>query len=366
MTVRDPQAIWEKLGSEDPLWAVLSVPGRKGGQWDLAEFMATGQEHVEYINRLLAANQVCLGDRVLDFGCGVGRLTQALAGQVRTLVGVDIAGSMVEAARRINAHPGRVSYEHYDGHVLPFPDDSFDSAVTLIVLQHIPPAGQLSAMLELHRVVRPGGLLLFQVPAAMRSPEPLAVETCRAEITFLEAPETLRPLSTGTVRARVTNRGPAPWPADQEVKLGNRWHREGFEVRDDGRAELPRVVLPDEALELELTVRAPAEPGDYELELDMVQEFVAWWSEHDSPAARRTVTVAATAEPRTFQAAPAAPAPAGTRPRPETEGIEMHPVPTSLVRAVFDHVGAEIVAVDEYAIAGPEWVSRTYLVRVGG
>ncbi|NKQ59174.1 methyltransferase domain-containing protein [Amycolatopsis sp. K13G38] len=365
MTVRDLQAVWEKLGSEDPLWAVLSVPGRKGGQWDLTEFMATGAEHVEYINRLLDEYQISLGDRVLDFGCGVGRLTQALAGQVGTLVGVDIAESMVEAARRINTYPDRVSYEHYDGHVLPFPDDSFDSAVTLIVLQHIPPAVQLSAMLELHRVVRPGGLLLFQVPAAMRSPEPLAVETCRAEITFLEGPETMRPLSSATVRARVTNRGPAPWPADQEVKLGNRWCRDGMRTRDDGRAELPRVVLPGETLELELTVRAPAEPGTYDIELDMVQEFVAWWSEHDSPTARRAVAVEAAAEPKTFQAAPTA-VTSAARARPETEGIEMHPMPTSLVRAVFDHVGAEMVGVDEYAIAGPEWVSRTYLVRVGG
>jgi SAM-dependent methyltransferase len=367
------QAVWEKLGSEDPLWAVLSDPGRKDGRWDLAEFMATGQEHVGYLTALLDRHRISLGDRVLDFGCGVGRLTQALASQVPNVVGIDIASSMVDAARRINQYPDRVSYEHFDGRLLPFADDSFDGAVSLIVLQHVPPAVQVATMLELHRVVRPGGILLFQVPSSLRITEPLAPETCRAEITLLEGPATMRPLSRTTVRAALTNRGPGPWPADREIKLGNHWYHDGaMTVLDDGRAELPHTVRPGESIELDITVRAPAGRGNYELELDVVQEFVAWWSEHGSPTVRTDVTVAADAEPsrKTFHTKANAPSTGDVNETPlpvpgKTEGIEMHPVPVSLVRALFDHLGSELLAADDYAIAGPEWISHTYLIRTG-
>ncbi|GLY71597.1 hypothetical protein Atai01_82160 [Amycolatopsis taiwanensis] len=364
------QAVWEKLGNDDPLWAVLSDPGRKGGRWDIEEFMATGQEHVDYVRGLLERHELTFGERVLDFGCGVGRLSQALAAHVPHVTGVDIASSMIDKARELNSFGDKVSYEHYDGRLLPFEDGSFDSAMSLIVVQHMPPAVQLSTMLELNRVVRPGGLLVFQAPRAPRSEHPLVAENCRAEITLLEGPDSLPPNGIGTVLATVTNTGPAAWTPDHDIKFANHWFRDGeMVVRDDGRTELPRKVSPGESVELELAVCAPDEPGQYELVLDMVEEFVAWWSDHGSAVARLGVTVGEDARPSQLAFSAPEPAaqvdPAIAGEPDETEGIEMHPVPAPLVRSVFEHMGSELLATDDYAIAGPEWASRTYLIRVG-
>lgn len=374
--VRELQAVWEKLGNDDPLWAVLSDPRRKGGRWDLEEFMATGHEHVDYVRGLLEWHELgdlAFGERVLDFGCGVGRLSQALAPHVPHVTGVDIASSMIDKARELNAFGDKVSYEHYDGGLLPFEDGGFDSAISLIVVQHMPPAVQLSTMLELNRVVRPGGLLVFQAPRAPQSAQPLVAENCRAEIRPLEGPDSLPPNGIGTVLATVTNTGPAAWTSDHDIKFANHWFRDGkMVVRDDGRTELPREVSPGESVELELAVRAPEEPGRYELVLDMVEEFVAWWSDHGSPVARLDVTVGEDARPS--QVAFSAPKPAAQEDltvtdepgeSEDSEGIEMHPLPASLVRAMFEHMGSELIATDDYAIAGPQWASRTYLIRVG-
>ena len=106
---------WEEFGRDDPLWAVLTEPTRKGGRWDPAEFFATGEgeiaELMADLDRLGIAVQ---RGRALDFGCGAGRLTQALAGQFERCDGVDIAASMVAEAERLNRQGDRVAY-HVNG-----------------------------------------------------------------------------------------------------------------------------------------------------------------------------------------------------------------------------------------------------------
>ena len=78
--------------------------------------------------------------RALDFGCGVGRLTQALADYVDHAVGVDIAPSMIELARRHNTHGSRCEYIVNDtDHLSRFADQIFDVVYTGRVLQHIAP-----------------------------------------------------------------------------------------------------------------------------------------------------------------------------------------------------------------------------------
>ena len=47
MELQDLQSHWNALGSQDPLWAILSVPDKKNGQWNLADFLQTGQKEVE-------------------------------------------------------------------------------------------------------------------------------------------------------------------------------------------------------------------------------------------------------------------------------------------------------------------------------
>jgi SAM-dependent methyltransferase len=157
---------WDKLGRDDPLWAVLSFEGMKGRRWDPDVFFETGvRDSQSLIRRLEQANAWPIGGSALDFGCGVGRLTQALAPHFDEVVGVDIAPSMVERARQFNRFPERVSYAVNDRPDLTlFPAARFDFAFSLITLQHMKPELALSYVKELVRVLKKGGILLIQAP----------------------------------------------------------------------------------------------------------------------------------------------------------------------------------------------------------
>lgn len=89
--------------------------------------------------------------RLLDLGCGVGRLTAAVPGAV----GVDLSWEMLQRAR-----PGP-AYCQIDG-ALPFADESFVMVWSVLVLQHCPPSVVRRYLGETARVLTPGGLFRFQ------------------------------------------------------------------------------------------------------------------------------------------------------------------------------------------------------------
>ena len=94
--------------------------------------------------------------RVLDVGCGTGSLTKTLAGMTRraTIVGIDPVAAFVEHARG-KVKDARVSFDVGDAQALPYPDASFDSALSCLVFHFIPDAAK--AAREVRRVTRPGG-----------------------------------------------------------------------------------------------------------------------------------------------------------------------------------------------------------------
>ena len=111
MEIRRLQAAWQKLGATDPLWAILTDPTKRGNRWQLDEFWATGVAKIAAVIADVARLRPKLPrDTALDFGCGVGRLSQALAGHFHTVHGVYIAESMVAQARCYNRFPARVHY----------------------------------------------------------------------------------------------------------------------------------------------------------------------------------------------------------------------------------------------------------------
>src|SRR5689334_495304 len=91
--------VWEDWARADPYWAILSDPTRKGGKWDLDEFYRSGVDEIGFVLRQLEARQLKVArGRALDFGCGAGRLSQALAGEFEHVDGVDISETMVRLA----------------------------------------------------------------------------------------------------------------------------------------------------------------------------------------------------------------------------------------------------------------------------
>lgn len=167
MSLWHTKTVWEKLARQDPYWAVLTDPDKTGNRWEISEFFATGQTTVD--QDVISISQTVPGfraDRVLDFGCGVGRLTQGLAQHFQTVDGVDIAGPMIDLARRHNRYPERVNYHLNPASDLRlFPDDHFDLIYSVISLQHIPPPLIKGYLIEFVRVCRPAGLIFFQLPA---------------------------------------------------------------------------------------------------------------------------------------------------------------------------------------------------------
>jgi SAM-dependent methyltransferase len=159
------QRDWEELAEVDPLWAVLSDPARRGGGWQLDEFLATGEADAARVLRVAdGLGRPRRRGRVLDFGCGVGRVTRAFAAHFEEAVGVDLSAGMVEQARRLHAGVPNCRFETLS----PLEEDSFDLVYSRIVLQHLPRAGDaLGYVGEFLRAVRPDGLVVFQLPDAI-------------------------------------------------------------------------------------------------------------------------------------------------------------------------------------------------------
>lgn len=105
-------------------------------------------------------------ERALDFGCGMGRISQALAARGREVHGVDISEEMVRLARTYNQSPSSCHYHHNPASNLSlFPDGHFDFVYCVIVLQHMPPSLMKGYLKEFLRVLSPNGKILVQIPA---------------------------------------------------------------------------------------------------------------------------------------------------------------------------------------------------------
>lgn len=161
---------WTRLGSTEPLWAVCVDPRKRDGGWDDDEFLASGRADIDpAVARLEELGIRPTGGRVLDFGCGAGRLSNALAAHFDEVVGVDISAPMLAEARRLERGGGRISFLLNDTPDLSaFDDDSFDLVYTDLVLQHLPPDLARGYLTEFARVVRPGGAMVIGMPARER------------------------------------------------------------------------------------------------------------------------------------------------------------------------------------------------------
>jgi SAM-dependent methyltransferase len=161
---------WSRLAEEDPLWAVCVDPGRRGGRWDLDEFMASGQAEIGVaMDRLGELGRCQSRDSALDFGCGVGRLTAALSGYFGSVTGVDIAEPMLARASSLLADRPSCRLVHNDSPQLAmFADATFDLVYSSLVLQHMPADLAAGYLREFIRVVRPGGAVVIVVPQAHR------------------------------------------------------------------------------------------------------------------------------------------------------------------------------------------------------
>lgn len=161
---------WTRLGEADPLWAVCVDPARRGGRWEIPDFLASGQAEIAGALALLDRLGLCRSrETALDFGCGAGRLTGALADRFASVTGVDISAPMLDRARALHGANGRCRFVLNDTPALgAFPGAAFDLVYSSLVLQHMPPGLAEGYLAEFIRVLRPGGAIVILVPARYR------------------------------------------------------------------------------------------------------------------------------------------------------------------------------------------------------
>lgn len=162
------RAQWETLGRHDPYWAVLTDPAKKNGRWEKDAFYALGEQEIAQVFEQLKALEITPHNGIaLDFGCGVGRLSRALAAHFQKVIGVDISRAMLAEATAQHAAFPNIEFVHNTAPDLTFiPDEQVDFIYTNIVLQHIPPSLQTTYIAEFCRILAPGGLAVFQTPSS--------------------------------------------------------------------------------------------------------------------------------------------------------------------------------------------------------
>jgi ubiquinone/menaquinone biosynthesis C-methylase UbiE len=157
---------WQKFGENDPYYGVLSddrFRSKNLNKASLQEFFDTGRDFVKDSEKRLSEffGGSLQGKKILDFGCGVGRLTLPFAeiGNHKT-VGVDISEGVLEKARQHQLTLGlkNVHFHKYDGHILNL-DEDFDFINSYIVFQHIEQAMGLNLLTQLLEGLKPGGIM---------------------------------------------------------------------------------------------------------------------------------------------------------------------------------------------------------------
>ncbi len=188
MRWRDTARFWNDFGQRNPFGIILTGANHEPREWDTDAFFATGADEVTRLMTELGALAPRLPRRAaLDFGCGVGRISRALAAHFERVVGLDVAPSMIAAARRLNQASPRCRFSvNRSARLGGIASDTFDFVYSRLVLQHIPPRSVRRYIAELVRVLAPGGILMFQVP------EPLGdepdVQIRAEEAAFLGGP----------------------------------------------------------------------------------------------------------------------------------------------------------------------------------
>jgi ubiquinone/menaquinone biosynthesis C-methylase UbiE len=168
---------WNDKAAENAYWYVSSYASYDSR--DRSEFWASG---AKIWNDLKAATgyRPASDHTVVEIGCGVGRLTRAIAPEVQSVLAFDIAEQMLALARQ--GAPANASFACCEGCVLSnVPDASADATIAYCVFQHLPDLSALASYLrEMHRVTKPGGMIAFTATPRTWKDAPICTTLLRA------------------------------------------------------------------------------------------------------------------------------------------------------------------------------------------
>jgi SAM-dependent methyltransferase len=186
--VRDGEMrrFWNARAQEDAFYFVDTRQRYRAP--DPQRFWAAG----ELVDVLLEGLDVALEptDTVLEIGCGIGRVTRALAARAGNVIALDVSDEMLERARQHNRDLERVRWVQGDGVSLAaVADSSIDACISVVVFQHLPEAAiALGYVREVGRVLRPNGWAALQFSNDPAVHRPRATLGLRVKSLFGRAP----------------------------------------------------------------------------------------------------------------------------------------------------------------------------------
>lgn len=159
---------WDKLSKLDPYWSILVDPNKIDNKWDLNEFYASGKIQVtKLLNYLKKIGLTIHVNNALDYGCGAGRLSEALSEYFDHVTGVDFSQNMINIAKAHNQFKN-LSFKNVNGKDLSnIQAKTFDFIVSLITLQHSPPKIQYNLLKEMVRVLKGDGVIVVSMVTHM-------------------------------------------------------------------------------------------------------------------------------------------------------------------------------------------------------
>jgi SAM-dependent methyltransferase len=169
--MRDTDADWRAIGATEPFWGVLTTPQYKRQNLNPEQYTAFYASGLGDIRRITSRLEHLTGKpvrvaRALDFGCGTGRLSEAMQAFADHVIGFDISPGMLGEARRL----GRGTVVYCDE----MPAGKFGWINSFIVFQHIPPERGMAILETLLDRLEPGGLISLQF-VIYRDPPPALV-----------------------------------------------------------------------------------------------------------------------------------------------------------------------------------------------
>jgi SAM-dependent methyltransferase len=155
---------WKVWGDKDPYYGVVSAPQfhrENLNEQTLREFFLSGEKHVNHVLAVLRGHlrPGFTPSRVLDFGCGVGRLVIPFAGCSEQVTGVDVSPAMLKEAAQNASRQGIGNVRFLLSDQLDsIASERFDLIHSFIVFQHIPPKRGEEILRHLLRSLEPKGL----------------------------------------------------------------------------------------------------------------------------------------------------------------------------------------------------------------
>ena len=157
--------VWNHYGKTEPHWSVLTNPKYTSSEINknIKQFYQSGEHTIKQVESDLQKHNHTLTDKIiLDFGCGVGRLTKACLQYSNKVYGIDISETHLEIAKK-NASQAKY-FSCNSSTKLPQLPNNPEVIISFIVLQHIPTRLMKQQIISLLNILKSKGVAVLQIP----------------------------------------------------------------------------------------------------------------------------------------------------------------------------------------------------------